>query len=175
MKELTIPPSAVKKRLQLGLLIAAGLILFVFEALLPRPLPWFKLGLANLATVLALYRFDSRSALLVTVARVLLGSLIIGTFMTPVFWLAFSAGVGSSLAMAGVKGRRSFFLSAIGVSLIGAVTHNLIQLLAAYWLIVHHIQIFRFLPLLLFPALITGPLIGLLALLIAEKWQALAG
>jgi len=170
-----IHPSFVKKRLQLGLLIAAGLILFVFETLLPRPLPWFKLGLANLATVLALYRFDGRSALLVTVARVLLGSLIVGTFMTPVFWLAFSAGVGSSLAMAWVRGCRRFSLSAIGVSLIGALVHNSIQLLAAYWLIVHHAQIFRLLPLLLFPALITGPLIGLLALLIVEKWQALAG
>ncbi len=173
--EPVIPPSAVKKWLQLGLLIAAGLILFVFEALLPRPLPWFKLGLANLATVLALYRFDGRSALLVTVARVLLGSLIIGTFLTPVFWLAFSAGIGSSLAMAWVKSQGGFSFSAIGVSLIGAFVHNMVQLLAAYWLIVHHVQIFRLLPLLLFPALITGPLIGLLALLIVEKGQALAG
>ena len=162
------------KQLHLSMLIALGLILFLFETLLPRPLPWFKPGLANLATVLTLYRYRGRAALWVTGSRVLLGSWILGTFSAPVFWLAISAGLGSTLIMVILHRYNPFRFSPVGISLLGAFSHNVIQLWMAYWLIVGQMQIFRLLPLMLFPALLTGPLIGFLARLIQQKWPALA-
>ena len=42
---------------RLGLLASAAVVLFVFESLAPRPLPWMKLGLGNLPVVVALWIF----------------------------------------------------------------------------------------------------------------------
>ena len=68
-----------KKAIQLSLIVAVGLVLFLFESFIPRPLPWLKPGLANIATLFTLYTFDLRCALTVTLLRILLGSLIIGS------------------------------------------------------------------------------------------------
>jgi len=154
----------------MGLLIAAGLLLFLFESLIPRPLPWFKPGLANLLTLLALYRFDSRSAMIVTLGRILLAALILGTLFSPIFWLSISAGCGAALSMSLLyrAGKRLF--SPIGISLAGAVVHNVTQLLMAWLLIVKDAHIILLLPLLLLPALLTGPLVGLVAVLILRRW-----
>ncbi len=156
--------------LYMGLLIAAGLLLFLFESLIPRPLPWFKPGLANLLTVLALYRFDSRSAIIVTLGRILLAALILGTLFSPMFWLSISAGCSAAMVMAVLyrAGKRLF--SPIGISLAGAVAHNVTQLLMAWLLIVGDAHIFLLLPLLLLPALFTGPLVGVVAVLILRRW-----
>lgn len=166
---MAIPARQTHITLHLALLIAVGLLLFVFEALLPRPIPWFKPGLANLVTVVALYRYSARAALWVTVCRVLLGSLLIGAFFTPAFILAMAAGFGATTVMIAVQKNRFFRFSPIGVSLWGSVTHNLIQLFAAWLIIVHQPQIFRLLPLMLFPALVTGPLVGFLAQIFLHK------
>ncbi len=157
--------------LEIALLITVGLLLFVFESLLPRPLPWFKPGLANLVTVVALYRYSIRAALWVTLCRILLGSLIVGAFFTPSFTLAVSAGLTSTLVMGWAKNNRLFRFSPIGVSLCGSVAHNLTQLVMAWFIIVHHLQLFRLLPLMLFPALVTGPLVGLVAVMIMQKFH----
>jgi heptaprenyl diphosphate synthase len=156
--------------LYMGVLIAAGLVLFIFESLIPRPLPWFKPGLANLLTVLALYRFDGRSALTVTIGRVVLAAFILGTFFSPAFWLSFTAGCSAALVMSLLYRRGAGAFSPIGISLAGAVVHNLAQLAMAWLLIVKDSHIFLMLPLLLLPALFTGPLIGFVAILILRRW-----
>jgi heptaprenyl diphosphate synthase len=154
----------------MGLLIAAGLVLFIFESLIPRPLPWFKPGLANLLTVLALYKFDSRSAITVTIGRIFLATLILGTFLSPTFWLSMTAGCAAALVMSLLYRKGAGAFSPIGISLAGAVVHNLTQLAMAWLLIVKDSHIFLLLPLLIIPALFTGPLIGFIAILILRRW-----
>jgi heptaprenyl diphosphate synthase len=46
---------AEKREARLAGLIVVGLLLFIFEAYLPRPVPWLKFGLANIVTLIALY------------------------------------------------------------------------------------------------------------------------
>lgn len=78
------------KLVRLALLVAMGLIIWVVELFLPVPLavPGVKLGLANVIILWCLIGFGLRDALLVNVLRVVLGSLLTGTFLNVSFFLA---------------------------------------------------------------------------------------
>ncbi len=152
-----------------ALLAGFGLVMFLFEALLPRPLPWAKPGLANIATLLALYTLGPGLAVAVTVLRVLLGSLLLGTFLNPGFWLSLAGGLASVAVMALAQRYGRAMFSVVGVSLLGALAHVLAQLSLAGILIVQQIQILYLLPLLLWPALFAGGIVGIASLLLLER------
>ena len=63
---------------RLALLTTIALILFTVEAQLPPlvPIPGVKLGLANIVTVYAMFRYGPRDALLILLARVFLGAVV---------------------------------------------------------------------------------------------------
>lgn len=155
----------------LALLTAFGLLLFLFESYIPRPMPWVKPGLGNLATLMGLYLFGAPAAMTITLLRVTLGSLLIGSFTNPTFLLSLFGGVAATLAMAITLKVSGKIFSVVGISLIGSVTHNLAQIIGGYLLVVKNPQIFYLLPLMLFPALVTGLLVGLLGLLVLNQLQ----
>ena len=68
------------KLTELALLTASALILYVVELQLPVlvPIPGAKLGLANIVTVYAVYRYRPGEVLLVVLVRIFLGSLFGG-------------------------------------------------------------------------------------------------
>jgi len=144
----------------LSLLVALGTVLHVMEGLLPVPLPMpgVKLGLANIVTLFALYLYGLRAGLAVATARVFLGSLIGGVFLSPGFLLALSGAVASTLIMALLLKHTSCF-SVIGISMAGAVGHNLGQLLTAS-LILQSRSVFYYLPVLLLAGIPTGLFTG---------------
>jgi heptaprenyl diphosphate synthase len=154
--------------LQLALLVAAGLVLFLFESFIPRPLPWLKPGLANIATLFALYTFGVRGALLVTLLRVILGSMVVGSFLNPAFLLSIGGGLCATLAMAAAL-RFGETFSVLGVSAIGAFCHNAAQIFLAYFFIVRHTELFLLLPIVLLSSLFTGFVVGLITHLLLER------
>ena len=158
-----------KKAIQLSLIVAVGLVLFLFESFIPRPLPWLKPGLANIATLFTLYTFDLRCALTVTLLRILLGSLIIGSLFNPAFVLSFGGGLTATLAMAVTLKYGQKFLSVLGVSVIGAFCHNAMQILLAYFVIIKHGELFLLLPIVLLSSIFTGFVVGLITYYLLEK------
>jgi heptaprenyl diphosphate synthase len=153
-----------RKTCKVALLVALATVLQITESLIPYPIPGLRLGLANMLTLTALIVLGFRSALEVAVLRTTLSSFIIGTFMSPTFILSFSAAVVSTLVMgffywlSGLNERYRF--SIIGISVIGAFTHNMVQLYLAYLLLVKHSGIFVFFPWLAYGAVATGWLVG---------------
>ncbi len=118
----------------LGLCTALALLLAYVEALLPplfSAVPGIKMGLPNLVLVFLLYRFGLGYAGAVSLARMLLVFLLFGNAMALLYSLA--GGALSLLAMALL--RRLDFLSVMGVSVAGAVLHNVGQILLAMWLL----------------------------------------
>ncbi len=144
-------------------------MMFLFEAALPRPLPWAKPGLANIATLLALYAIGANSAWAVTLIRIVVGSYMIGSFFSPGFWLSLGGGVLSCSAMVCAHRYALRWFSIIGVSLLGALAHVLAQITLAGILIVQRFEILYLLPLMLWPALVSGFLVGVAAFLILER------
>ncbi len=154
-----------------SLIAAVGLILFVVESIFPRPLPWMKLGLANMSSLLALYLFDVRAAVSVVAIRSILGALIVGTFLGPTFWLSIAGGLSAALVMSTVFYLQDKTFSVVGISIIGALTHTCVQLVIVYAVWIHHIQLFRLLPLMWVSALLTGFLVGSITFFLLQKLE----
>lgn len=152
-----------RQRVFLALFIALAVALHTFEALLPNPLPWFRIGLANIMALTALFIYGIRALWIVNLARILIGSLLLGSLFSPAFMLSLSGGLTATLLMS--LGYRLWRpqIGPVGVSLLGALGHIGGQLLIAWLLIVRHPSIWMMLPFFLLFALISGMVNGLVA------------
>ena len=142
-----------------GILLALALLLSYVEVLLPLSIgiPGVKLGLANLASLVCLYLFGIRRAALLSVLRIVLTGFLFGNMAAILHSLSGAALSRTAAALA----KRSGGFSELGVSVLGAVFHNLGQLIVAS-LVVQNRGLFWYFPLLLLAGVIMGALIGLL-------------
>jgi heptaprenyl diphosphate synthase len=148
------------------LMLAIGL--HVFEAALPSLGPWFKPGLANLITLLALVWMGPRAAFMLSVFRVLVGSFFIGTMFTPTFVISMAGGVTAALVMIAAW-RTLPGISLVGVSLLGALAHMTAQFVTVESLFIHQAALYYILPPLLLLSCFTGWINGALAGYIAGR------
>lgn len=151
-----------KKRLaQMGLLTCIALIIFVVEMQIPLPVlvPGMKLGLANIVTVYAVYRFTPKEAALILAARMLLGSIFSGNPSALLF--SVSGGILCLLGMIYLKrfiDEKHIYLS----SIMGAVLHNIGQITAAA-AVMGTMSVFAYLPVLTVSGCIAGLFTGICA------------
>jgi len=155
---------------RIAILSAYALALHGFESLLPTPIPWLKLGLANIITLVALILYGFRTALLVTLIRVVLASILIGTFLGPAFILSAGGGIASVIAMGlSIKLFNNLF-GTVGISLIGALFHNIAQLSLAYFLFIQRIEAMLIIsPLIVLIGSVTGIVNGIISDLLIKN------
>ncbi|MDX8402365.1 MAG: Gx transporter family protein [Mariprofundaceae bacterium] len=151
----------------LALLALAGAI-HVLESALPGLGPWFKPGLANIVTLLAMAGLGVRAALIVGIGRIVIGAAFIGTLFTPTFVISLGAGLAATAGMIAAW-RLLPGISLIGASLIGASLHMCAQFAIVETLFIHHAALWQALPPLLLLSLATGWLNGGLAVYIAAR------
>ncbi|MDL2259064.1 Gx transporter family protein, partial [Eubacteriales bacterium OttesenSCG-928-K08] len=148
-----------RKIAQFGMLTAVALVLGYFERFIPMPtLPGVKLGLANTVLLYAIYIMDAKSAALLMALKVLLSGLMFAGLSGIIY--SFAGGVvslGLMLAAKKIPG-----LGIIPVSMIGALGHNIGQLIAA-GLAVGFRPVLVYFPFLMAAALATGLLTGVIA------------
>lgn len=173
---LTLAPDARRRalglRARIALYAAAATVMFVLERLLPNPLPWVRLGLANVVTLVALLDLGARPAAAVVVLRLLLGSFFAGTVFGPQFVLSACGAAASwgAMALGAAVGARIW--SPLGLSLLGAVAHAVAQLAAASRLLGGGDGLWALLPLFLVLAIATGVVTGLGADLLVRRLAA---
>lgn len=153
--------SNTQKIVYLAVLTAAALILHLVESWLPPILtfaPGTKIGLANAATLFTLIVFGAFPAFFVTLARCLLAALFAGN----IFGLAYSLSGGLTALLV-----MSLFwyyiypkISLVSISILGAVTHNIVQLLVAS-VFVGQIKVLYLLPFNIIASFVAGIVIGL--------------
>ncbi len=167
--------SSTKKIVYLGLMVGLAMGLHAFEAMLPLPylFPGAKLGLANIISLFVIVNFGVKEGVLVAFLRVVLGSLIGGTFLSIPFFLSFSGGIVSAISMSITYTLFKKHLSFIGISIIGALTHNITQVLVAAFL-VDTFGIVYYLPYLLFFAIPTGFFVGLVTYQLQKYWRVVS-
>ena len=155
------PPIATKKLTTLSLLSAIALALYAVESALPPivPIPGIKLGLANIITLVVLWKYSAKDAFFVLLVRILLATLFFGQAISLLYSL--SGGLLCLLAMVFVQrllhGHYLFL-----ASMTGAVFHNLGQIGVAF-LLTSVPAVLVYLPFLLLSGLVTGLFIGLCA------------
>ncbi|HFE39241.1 MAG TPA: Gx transporter family protein [Gammaproteobacteria bacterium] len=164
---LQLTPSA--KDHQVAALAALAIGIHVLESVLPSPLPGVKPGFANIITLIAYACYGFEIAAWVSVLRVLVGSLIVGTFLSPTFVLSFSGAVASMLVLWLLTEVKLFKLSLFGIAILMAMAHMFAQLIMVYWLFIPHEAIFKLLPILLTASLVFGLLNGVIASKVYEK------
>lgn len=165
-----------KKLVFLAILVSQAMILGYLEQFIPFPFlaPGAKLGLANVISLVCLYQYSWKEALLVQSLRVILLSFLFGNFASLAF--SFAGVLFSIFFMTLFKRYFEKHFSIWIISLVGAIAHHIGQLFIAS-LTVQTIQIFFYLPILILVSIPTGIFIGLLAkfLLLSLKqfrrWQ----
>ena len=147
--------SYTKRMVQGAVLVSLALALSYIERFIPLqllvPLPGVKLGLANVVTLIALYRLGGKSVFGVLLLRCVLGAVFGGGFTGLLFSL--TGGLLSMSVMA--LSKKCPLLSVYGVSILGAAAHNIGQILAAM-VLMRSVYIGMYLPYLLGVALFTG-------------------
>lgn len=153
-----------------GLFTALALILAYVEVLLPPlfpSIPGIKMGLPNIIIVFLLYRRSACSAIVVSLLRILLVTMLFGNVMALMYSLA--GGVLSLLLM--ILLRRLNFLSTVGVSVAGGVAHNVGQILMAM-LLLETAELGYYLVVLTITGIIAGVFIGLCGSVLIKKVPA---
>jgi heptaprenyl diphosphate synthase len=157
----------IRRLTELALLSSVALIIFVIELRIPNPfpIPGVKLGLANIVTVYAVFRYrPSETAMIVTV-RLLLGAMFSGN---PSALLYSAAGalccLLGMLALRKLLPEKQIWLC----SVIGAMLHNIGQITAAI-VIMRSFGVFAYLPLLLVTGSLAGAFTGLCTQLLLNR------
>lgn len=157
----------IRRLTELALLSAVALIIFVIELRIPNPfpIPGVKLGLANIVTVYAVFRYrPSETAMIVTV-RLLLGAIFSGN---PSALLYSAAGAMTCLCgmllLRRVLPEKQIWLC----SVIGAMLHNIGQITAAV-IIIRSCGVIAYLPILLVTGSLAGVFTGLCAQLLLNR------
>jgi len=121
--------SAVRTRTlsRLGLLGAAAVAAYVFESLLPMPVPWARVGLSNVFVLVALFGMGFRGALAVNLVRILAGNLLLGILLSPASVLSLAGSTAALVVMTGARHGLVPPLSVVGTSCLGASTNNVVQ------------------------------------------------
>ena len=152
-----------------GLLIALGTVLGVVErtALPSLPVPGLRLGLANVAVVVAIALSGPRLGLVVSLGRVGMVGALTGTLLGPGWVVALSGALVAWTAMSALH-RWSDVFSLVGVSTGGAVAHAVAQLAAASALL-GTVAPFGLLPISMLSATAAGILTGLISTLVVSR------
>lgn len=155
---------------RIALLSAYALALHGFESLIPMPIPWLRVGLANIIAITTLILFGFRAAMMVTLIRVIIASIFTGSFLGPGFLLSMGGGVSSIVATGIVFRVMPDVFGPVGLSLIGALFHNLSQIFIAYFLFIQKIEpILLVAPFIIFIGTITGLVNGLTSNLLIKN------
>ncbi len=154
----------------LALLVSQAMVLSFIETFIPNPvpIPGFKLGLANIVTMLVIFFFGFGDAVLVVVVRCALSAILFGGPVVFIFSLA--GGILSTVVMSVLYYRMREMLSIIGISMAGAVAHNAGQLVAAV-VLMGTLSVFSYLPVLLIAGLVTGFITGVCSRQLSKAFQ----
>lgn len=149
-----------------AMFVSITLVLSYVESLIPYffPVPGIKLGLANIVILWVLYCMDIKSAILVSFARILLNTLLFGNLYS----FAFSA-VGGALSLATMfLLKKTTKLKIVTISIVGAVMHNVGQIIVAI-VVMKNIAMTFYLPVLLASGIISGLAVGILGGFLCKK------
>ena len=148
---------------------AAAIALSVVEAAIPMPLPGVKPGLANIITLIVLARYGWRDAVWVSLLRVVAGSLLLGQFLAPGFFLSLAGALASLLALGLALHLPARAFGPVSQSLVAAFAHIAGQLAVARLWLVPHDGLLYLLPFFALAALLFGLANGLAAAKLLEE------
>ena len=152
----------VHKIALLGVLLAVTIVIAILESFIPSfTIPGIKLGFANIVILVTLYEVGILEAVFINLVRVLVVSLVRGTFLSMGFFMSLT-GAFMSLGIMILFHLVIKKFSIIGVSVIGSLFHVIGQILIAM-IYMGSVYVVYYLPIIGIFAVITGILVGFIA------------
>lgn len=154
----------------LAFLTATASVIYIVESLIFRmlPLPFLRLGLSNIVVLYLIWHKKIFSAIIVNLAKSIVGGIATFTLLSPTVILSLGGGFIAVLIMSlGLLVRPRFSL--IGISILGAVAHNLTQLILARYIIITNDSLFVLTPILILFGLISGIITAYISYYLEEK------
>lgn len=143
-------------------LAAIAIVLHMFEAIIPSPLPGVKPGIANIVTLYVLYQYGFATAAWVSILRVFASSLLLGQFLSPSFVLSLSGAILSLGGLFLAQHLPKKYFSAISLSIFSAFAHIAGQLIVVRLWLIPHTGIVYLIPIFALAALFFGLVNGLI-------------
>ncbi|MDY0152584.1 MAG: Gx transporter family protein [Candidatus Cloacimonas sp.] len=158
--------------LQLAFLTAAAASIHIVESLIMRlsPIPFLRIGLSNVVLLYLIARNQPLSAIMVSTAKSVIGGIVTLTLLSPTTILSLAGGLTAIIAMLLAKWLK-LGLSLFGISIIGAITHNLTQLAMVRLILIHSDRVFMLTPILISIGLLSGCIIAYISLYVDAKFS----
>ena len=155
-----------KKLTVMAMTTAVAMILSFVESQIPAfvAVPGVKIGLANIAVVFALYRLGWKEAVVISLIRVVLVSMLFGSIASLFYSIA---GAVLSLTGMGLLKKTGKFTE-IMISVTGGILHNIGQIGMAC-LILETAALRYYLPFLLISGIIAGIVVGILSAVLVQR------
>ncbi|MGD1821679.1 MAG: Gx transporter family protein [Pleomorphochaeta sp.] len=148
-------------------LTAFALLLSSIEYLIPKPLPFLKIGLANLPLLLGASFLPFHEIIILSLSKSIVQNIISGTILSPFFIITLLSTLSASIFMF-ISYKLIKRATFIGISVIGAIINNLVQISLSA-LFIYGSSIFIALPLILSLGIITSIVLGVFANILDEK------
>ncbi|MCW8932763.1 MAG: Gx transporter family protein [Gammaproteobacteria bacterium] len=163
---------------RVALLAALAITIHIIESAFPSPLPGIKPGLANVVTLFTFMMYGWKTALQVSLLRVIISSLLLGTFLSPTFLLSLSGALLSlsfliliQYPFLSLPGAKHYQPSAIGYAIIASISHMSGQFLMAWYFFIPHPGLFKLLPIFITFAVILGIVSGIITQLTLSQMK----
>lgn len=160
--------SKLQRYIFLSLLTAGAMILSIIEGMIPLPFiaSGAKLGLANIVTLTVVVIFGFKDSLLVVLLRCILMMFVAGNPINLIY--SITSGVFSVVVMyVGLKYTKKYF-SLIGISVLGAITHNATQITVAA-IMFENLSMYTYLPIMSLISIFTGCFVGYTSIFITDN------
>jgi heptaprenyl diphosphate synthase len=156
-----------------ALLGAFCFFLSALEYMVPKPLPFMRLGIANLPILIAVDLLPLPWYLALALVKVIGMSIISGSLFSYVALFSLAGTLTAALVMRGARKAMGQRVSAVGVSILGALSSNALQVAVA-GLVAFGDAARLVAPPFLATGLVTGTLLGLFAESFMKKslWYA---
>lgn len=115
----------------LPILGALSIFLSLLEYVIPKPIPFIKLGVANIPLLISLSLLPKRDLIKLIIIKSIGGSLISGTLFSWIFLYSLSGSLVSGMVMIGVFKLLGKRVTYVGISILGALTSNITQITIA--------------------------------------------
>lgn len=153
---------------KIAFVAAITLLLSTLEYLIPKPLPFLKLGLANLPLLIILDSFSLKAFSIALLLKAIGQGMVSGTLFSYLFLISLAGTLSSGLVMKTLKTVLKTKVSLVGCSIAGAFASNIAQLEVAS-LVAYGPSIWVAAPLMLTLGLVSSLVLGLSAEIYLQK------
>lgn len=150
----------LEQTINFTMFVSLAITLSIFDSIIPINflIPGIKLGIANIIIVILLDYYSLRKLLLLQIVRVTITAFILGLFS--VYFFSLFGACFSLISMYGAKGIFKGRITTYTLSMIGAIAHNLGQILFAIWYLKTP-ELYYYIPFLVAFGSVTGFLMGI--------------